>query len=85
MESLKSFYRFLAIEGMLAENPVRHLHAPHMYWHTSSHIGDDYIISHNLTPDQLSKHVTDDVRVYADYALCEHLRVYGGASYSFNM
>jgi len=30
MESLKSFYRFLAIEGMLAENPVRHLHAPHM-------------------------------------------------------
>jgi len=56
-----------------------------MYWHTSSHIGDDYIISHNLTPDQLSKHVTDDVRVYADYALCEHLRVYGGASYSFNM
>jgi len=55
-----------------------------MYWHTSSHVGDDYIISNSLSPSQLSKHVTDDFRFLASYKPVEFLRLYGGGGWAFN-
>jgi opacity protein-like surface antigen len=54
-----------------------------MYWHTSSHIGDDYVIANPGVT--LSKHVTDDGRFYASYDLSKFLRLYAGTGYAFNM
>ena len=56
-----------------------------MYWHTSSHVGDDYIIENNIPANQLSKHVTDDARFYASLEAASFLRLYGGTGYSFNL
>ncbi|HUT85258.1 MAG TPA: DUF1207 domain-containing protein [Elusimicrobiales bacterium] len=56
-----------------------------MYWHTSSHIGDDYIASNAITPPSLRKNVTDDVRILQSFDLFEWLRIYQGYFYSFNM
>ena len=56
-----------------------------MYWHTSSHLGDDYVKSHDLQPSTLQKHVTDDFRLLAAYRVSEQLRVYGGGAYAFNI
>lgn len=56
-----------------------------MYWHTSSHLGDDYIKSNNMQPGDLDKHVTDDGRLLASYNVTPELRVYGGGGYAFNM
>ncbi|MFA5160693.1 MAG: DUF1207 domain-containing protein [Elusimicrobiales bacterium] len=55
-----------------------------MYWHTSSHIGDDYIISNALSPSQLSKHVTDDLRLLASVNPARFLRIYGGGGWALN-
>jgi hypothetical protein len=55
-----------------------------MYWHTSSHVGDDYIISHGVLPTDLDKNVTDDIRLLGDYYFNNWLRVYGGMFYAFN-
>lgn len=56
-----------------------------MYWHTSSHVGDDYIMSNNLSPAFLEKHVTDDLRLTGDYRPVEGVRLYGGLYYAFNI
>jgi Protein of unknown function (DUF1207) len=56
-----------------------------MYWHTSSHLGDDYIKSNNLAASTLKKHVTDEVRAYVDYNMSERLRFYTGFSRAFNL
>lgn len=56
-----------------------------MYWHTSSHVGDDYIISHGTLPTELEKHVTDDIRLIGDYRPVAGLRLYGGMYYAFNI
>ncbi|MDD4003978.1 MAG: DUF1207 domain-containing protein [Elusimicrobiaceae bacterium] len=55
------------------------------YWHTSSHVGDDYIISNGTLPAQLEKHVTDDFRLIGDYRPAAGLRLYGGLFYAFNI
>lgn len=56
-----------------------------MYWHTSSHLGDDFIKSNGILPGDISKHVTDDLRVLASYQVLAWLRVYGGAGHAFNL
>lgn len=56
-----------------------------MYWHTSSHVGDDYIITNGVVPTQLEKHVTDDFRLIGDYRPLPELRLYGGMYYAFNI
>lgn len=55
-----------------------------MYWHTSSHIGDDYIKSNNIAPSALEKNVTDDLRLISSFDLFDWFRVYQGYCYSFN-
>lgn len=55
-----------------------------MYWHTSSHLGDDYIKSNELEPWLLKKNVTDDVRIMASWQALKWLRLYGGGGYAFN-
>ncbi|MCX5782896.1 MAG: DUF1207 domain-containing protein [Elusimicrobia bacterium] len=55
-----------------------------MYWHTSSHLGDDYISSNSVLPGAINKHVTDDGRFFASFAGIKKLLLYGGALYSFN-
>jgi len=56
-----------------------------MYWHTSSHLGDDYVKSRDLQPSTLQKHVTDDFRALASFAVSDRFRVYGGAACAFNI
>jgi len=56
-----------------------------MYWHTSSHIGDDFIKGGAIAPQLLSKHVTDELRFYASYNPAGFLRVYAGPGYAFNL
>lgn len=51
-----------------------------MYWHTSSHIGDDYIKRH--AGFAVRKNVTDEIRLYLDREFFSSLRVYGGAGYA---
>jgi len=69
--------------------PVDYISGPFglraMYWHTSSHLGDDLIKSSGILPGDISKHVTDDLRVLASYQALEWLRVYGGAGHAFNL
>lgn len=55
-----------------------------IYWHTSSHIGDDYIASNNIAASILKKNVTDDVRLISSFVLFDWIRIYQGYSYSFN-
>jgi hypothetical protein len=55
-----------------------------VYWHTSSHIGDDYIKSAGILPAALEKNVTDDLRLISSFDLFDWFRVYQGYSYSFN-
>jgi len=56
-----------------------------MYWHTSSHIGDDYIKQHSVLSADLTKAVTDDIRLIADVYLADWIRIYQGYIYSFNV
>jgi len=55
-----------------------------MYWHTSSHIGDDYIASNAIASTELEKNVTDDMRLILNFDILSCLRVYEGYMYSFN-
>jgi len=55
-----------------------------MYWHTSSHIGDDYIRSRNVS---VRKNVTDEIKFYASRDITPQLlslRLYAGGGYAFN-
>ena len=56
-----------------------------MYWHTSSHLGDDYIKRSGIAASSLRKHVTDDIRLSAAYSGIKPLRLYAGAGYAFNL
>jgi hypothetical protein len=56
-----------------------------MYWHTSSHIGDDFIKSNAIASQLLSKNVTDEFRFYAAYDPVRFLRLYAGPAYAFNL
>ncbi len=51
-----------------------------MYWHTSSHIGDDYIKRH--AGFAVRKNTTDEIRLYLDREFFSSLRIYGGVGYA---
>src|SRR5208282_5095958 len=52
------------------------------YWHTSSHLGDDYI---GQTGTTVEKHSDDLIKAIYSYAPIEEIRLYGGGSYAFNV
>ncbi|MBI4057332.1 MAG: DUF1207 domain-containing protein [Elusimicrobia bacterium] len=53
-----------------------------MYWHTSSHLGDDYI---KRTSPPLAKNVTDEFRWYLNFTPTTHWRFYAGTGYAFKL
>lgn len=53
-----------------------------MYWHTSSHLGDDFI---KRTSPPLGKNVTDEFRWYLDFTPSPAWRFYTGTGYAFKL
>jgi hypothetical protein len=53
-----------------------------MIYHTSSHLGDDYIADSGRTP---TKHAWDNLRWLASYDTNPHLRLYAGYNYAFRV
>ena len=51
-----------------------------MIYHTSSHLGDDYLKAH---PGTDQKHAWDNLRWLGSYDWSDHLRFYGGYTYVF--
>ena len=51
-----------------------------MLYHTSAHLGDDYLKTHG---GEVQKHSWDNLRWLAAYEPCDHLRLYGGYTYTF--
>src|SRR4029077_10554992 len=51
-----------------------------MPYHTSSHLGDDFLKD---TGQTTTKHSWDNMRSLLSYDLCSHLRLYGGYTYAF--
>ncbi len=51
------------------------------YWHTSSHLGDDYIARMNPV---LIKRALDAFKSMYSWKFNEHWRLYGGGSFAFN-
>ncbi|MFH1619466.1 MAG: DUF1207 domain-containing protein [bacterium] len=55
-----------------------------MCWHTSSHLGDDYI-KRAAGATELRKNVRDEIRAYASWRRMPWLRIYSGLAYAFNV